>query len=116
MDNLRLLAALIEVHGQPNEAGHKRLVITEHSLWNVQPGSEVRLVHDHYLMTYVLELHQPEDRRTIDGGTLLSIECPSCHRVSYHPKDVENRFCGQCGWHDQLPQLGGHIKALTHRS
>jgi ribosomal protein L37E len=32
-----------------------------------------------------------------------SITCPNCHRTSYHPKDVEHRFCGVCGFHDQLP-------------
>lgn len=27
-----------------------------------------------------------------------SIKCPNCGRVSYHPKDIEHRFCGVCGW------------------
>lgn len=36
-----------------------------------------------------------------------SIECPSCHRVSHHPQDVANRYCRDCGFHDDLPR-GDH--------
>jgi hypothetical protein len=26
--------------------------------------------------------------------------CPNCQRTSYHPKDVEHRFCVMCGFAD----------------
>lgn len=25
-----------------------------------------------------------------------SITCPACHRTSYHPKDIEEGYCGAC--------------------
>lgn len=25
-----------------------------------------------------------------------TFECPACHSVSYHPKDIENGYCGRC--------------------
>lgn len=31
-----------------------------------------------------------------------SIACPRCGRVSYHPKDIEHRFCSTCGFHDDM--------------
>jgi ribosomal protein S27AE len=31
------------------------------------------------------------------------ITCPTCGRVSHHPKDVEERYCGNCHqWHDLM--------------
>ena len=27
------------------------------------------------------------------------IECPSCRLRSYHPKDIEHKFCCKCGYH-----------------
>lgn len=32
-----------------------------------------------------------------------SIVCPRCRRRSYHPSDIEHRFCRACGYHDDLP-------------
>jgi len=31
-----------------------------------------------------------------------AITCPSpkCGRTSYHPKDIAERYCGACGYHD----------------
>lgn len=29
-----------------------------------------------------------------------SFTCPTCKRISYHPKDVEERFCAICGFAD----------------
>lgn len=30
------------------------------------------------------------------------IKCLKCGLTSYHPKDIEERFCGKChAWHDQ---------------
>jgi len=37
------------------------------------------------------------------GGLPASIECPTCHRVSYHPQDIENRYCGWChAFHEEM--------------
>lgn len=40
--------------------------------------------------TYIIE--------NADG--LKSIFCRRCRRRSFHPKDIEHRFCGACGFHD----------------
>ena len=29
-------------------------------------------------------------------GFMLKITCLTCGRTSYHPKDVENKYCGYC--------------------
>jgi hypothetical protein len=34
-------------------------------------------------------------------GPPPSITCPKCGRTSYHPKDIEYRFCAACGYHDE---------------
>jgi hypothetical protein len=32
-----------------------------------------------------------------------SITCPRCGRVSYHPTDIRQRYCGHCHeFHDQM--------------
>jgi hypothetical protein len=32
-----------------------------------------------------------------DGKRLvLAIRCHACQRISYHPKDVRERYCGAC--------------------
>ncbi|MBF6299030.1 hypothetical protein IU459_15975 [Nocardia amamiensis] len=34
---------------------------------------------------------------------LPSITCPACGSVSYHPADIEQRYCGRCHmFHSQL--------------
>jgi ribosomal protein L37E len=38
-----------------------------------------------------------------------SFVCPLCKLRSYHPKDVEHRFCARCGFVDDV------IKALLLR-
>jgi hypothetical protein len=30
------------------------------------------------------------------------ITCPKCEITSYLPADVDNRYCGRCGYHDSL--------------
>ncbi len=30
------------------------------------------------------------------GRTVLGIRCHTCGRVSYHPKDIAERYCGAC--------------------
>lgn len=29
-----------------------------------------------------------------------SIVCPTCGLRSYHPKDIEHKFCAKCGYHE----------------
>ncbi len=49
---------------------------------------------------------RPDDPRSVtmpcrsEGAP--SITCPRCQRVSYHPEDIAQRFCGACGFHDDL--------------
>jgi ribosomal protein S27AE len=32
-----------------------------------------------------------------------AIRCPRCGRVSFHPKDIDQRYCGWCHeWHDAM--------------
>jgi len=31
-----------------------------------------------------------------------SITCPKCEQVSYLRGDIENKYCGKCGYHDAL--------------
>lgn len=50
--------------------------------------------------------------------TQPSITCPQCQRTSYHPKDIEEGYCGNC--HDWTgPSSVGHflnlIKADPHQ-
>jgi hypothetical protein len=38
------------------------------------------------------------------GRLVLGIRCHACGRVSYHPKDVDERYCGACHrFHDDGP-------------
>lgn len=47
---------------------------------------------------------------SIDGAvTIPSITCPVCGAVSYHPADIEQRYCGRCHqFHDYM-----HIPTTT---
>lgn len=42
-----------------------------------------------------------------------SITCPMCGMVSYHPKDIEHRYCGKChAYHrDLIRERNTEIKA-----
>lgn len=37
-----------------------------------------------------------------DAFNPLSIACPKCGRLSFHPKDVAEKFCSVCGFHEDL--------------
>lgn len=39
-------------------------------------------------------------------GPTPSIVCPRCRRVSYHPRDIEQGYCGYCHWWTSDPHLG----------
>lgn len=37
------------------------------------------------------------------SGQAMSITCPICKRVSYHPLDISERYCGACEkFHDEM--------------
>jgi hypothetical protein len=36
----------------------------------------------------------------------VSITCPRCHHVSFHPGDIEQKYCSKCHWWTGDPQLG----------
>ena len=40
----------------------------------------------------------------VAGAGPPSITCPRCGRVSYSRGDIEHRFCGACGWHEDLAE------------
>jgi hypothetical protein len=41
------------------------------------------------------------------GRLILGIRCHACARVSYHPKDIEERYCGACHrFHEAGQALG----------
>lgn len=31
-----------------------------------------------------------------DGQLILGIRCQTCQKVSFHPQDVEQRYCSKC--------------------
>lgn len=34
-----------------------------------------------------------------------SITCPQCNRVSYATGDIEHKFCGRCGYHEDFKHM-----------
>lgn len=41
-----------------------------------------------------------------------SILCPQCHRRSYHPADIVQRYCGHCHqFHDYMPLAYTSVEA-----
>jgi hypothetical protein len=41
------------------------------------------------------------------GRIVLGIRCQTCRRVSYHPKDISERYCGACKvFHEENRVLG----------
>lgn len=46
-----------------------------------------------------------------DYNDIPSITCPTCGMTSYHPKDIEFRFCGKCDkFHDGSRRGLGGVK------
>ena len=43
---------------------------------------------------------QLAQKRYRERPDAASITCPKCGRESWHPMDVEQRFCAACGFHD----------------
>jgi hypothetical protein len=45
----------------------------------------------------------------------LSVTCPRCHRVSYHPEDFVYRYCGFCHeFHDDAMPVVVSVGAVTN--
>lgn len=43
------------------------------------------------------------------------IVCPKCGRVSHHPRDIQERYCGYCnGFHDDLMRAQPVMALPTH--
>lgn len=110
-----LLAVVVKAYGEAQPDGTVRVEVPDRLLAQLHPASELRVQYDERAMTMVITLFDPAAARVVDGGDLTpSITCPKCGRTSYHPKDIEHRFCGQCGFHDDHPGLLGCVKLLTH--
>uniref|UniRef100_UPI003EC114C1 hypothetical protein n=1 Tax=Streptomyces tendae TaxID=1932 RepID=UPI003EC114C1 len=45
------------------------------------------------------------------GDSRASIVCPECAMESWHPKDVEEGYCGNCHWWTGDPVLYAAWKA-----
>jgi ribosomal protein L37E len=46
----------------------------------------------------IYRAHFPQSERPLTDKLSLppSIECPRCHRVSFHPQDVSEGYCAHC--------------------
>lgn len=45
--------------------------------------------------------------RQTPGRLVLGIRCHTCARISYHPRDVTERYCGHCHvFHEDAPPPG----------
>ena len=42
-----------------------------------------------------------------------SVTCPRCHRTSYHPKDIEQGYCGACHDWTSTPAMKHKLKGDT---
>ena len=40
------------------------------------------------------------------GRVVLGIRCHTCRRVSFHPKDIAERYCGMCHKFHEANLLG----------
>lgn len=38
------------------------------------------------------------DETSGESASRPSITCPVCGKTSYHPGDIENKYCGYCKW------------------
>jgi len=41
-----------------------------------------------------------------------SIECPKCGMESYHAKDIQHRYCGNCHQFHDMMELDGQLNGL----
>lgn len=51
---------------------------------------------------FTFKLVDPHAPVEVKAEVVDSITCPGCGRTSHHPKDIEQRYCGACGYHDHL--------------
>jgi hypothetical protein len=63
------------------------------------PGPWIKAVHSGVYRKPGIGQLGPDD---VTSGA-MSIRCPRCGRVSHHPEDVRQRYCGNCHqFHDQM--------------
>ena len=64
----------------------------------------VYMIHAHsghrWMFTSAAFLFMTGVMVTYDELFVASITCPKCERTSYHPKDIAERYCRACGYHD----------------
>lgn len=71
------------------------------------PGCTCIIVNGEYRSTERggCPVHLPGTRVLTDGTPLASITCPRCGKTSYHPKDVSEKYCGNCHeFHEDMPE------------
>lgn len=108
---MRMLAVLVRRYGERQDDGSLVVRVTEHDLANLTPNLELQSTYSPMMMEWRLRLRSADDRPVVHAGR--SIRCPKCGRTSWHPEDVRNRFCGVCGFHDQLLALPAPQRRLT---
>lgn len=47
-----------------------------------------------------------------------SITCPRCKKTSHNERDVKERFCSRCGYHDDIPPMpdGARLSEVNVRA
>ncbi len=60
---------------------------------------EVRQFQHPGKMVLEIELIDHQAPREVEIKVVDSITCPHCSRISYHPRDIEESYCGVCGYH-----------------
>ncbi len=58
------------------------------------------------------EIREGYDLLTINGEP--AIRCTQCQQVSYHPKDIAERYCGRCQKFHEEPAPGLSARSEPH--
>ena len=62
--------------------------------WHLECDADAR--------NYFRETHEdsfdPHEAHRPDVSDQPFIECPTCSLKSYHPRDIEEKYCGKCGY------------------
>lgn len=44
-----------------------------------------------------------------------SIQCPQCKMISYHPDDIDNKYCGNCKeFHEHMNTIDQQLLITMH--
>ena len=46
-----------------------------------------------------------------EKGKIVAITCNTCNMTSYHPKDIEHKYCGNCHVFHDIEELKEHVEA-----